>query len=138
MTFLVARRVREIGVRMALGASERDVVRLALSQAVRLTAIGRRRSASLLAVALGRAMEAGLLGIVSSDIRMTAALAVLLAVTAVAAGYLPARRAASVDHDALRSAQRDCRTFDAAVTSTSAADCTRGASRSSRRYVPER
>ncbi len=96
MTFLVARRVREIGVRMALGASERDVVRLALSQAIRLTATG-VGIGWLLAVALGRAMEAGLLGIVSSDIRMTAGLAVLLAVTAVAAGYLPARRAASVD-----------------------------------------
>jgi len=96
MTFLVARRVREIGVRMALGASQRDVVRLALSQAVRLTAIGVAIGA-LLAVALGRAMEAGLLGIVSSDIRLTAALAGVLALTAVAAGYIPARRAASVD-----------------------------------------
>jgi predicted permease len=96
MTFLVARRVREIGVRMALGASQRDVVRLALSQAVRLTALGVAIGA-LLAVALGRAMEAGLLGIVSSDIRLTAALAAVLALTAVAAGYIPARRAASVD-----------------------------------------
>jgi ABC-type antimicrobial peptide transport system permease subunit len=42
-------------------------------------------------------MEAGLLGIVSSDIRMTAALAAVLGITAIAAGYLPARRAAAVD-----------------------------------------
>jgi ABC-type antimicrobial peptide transport system permease subunit len=96
MTFLVARRVREIGVRIALGASRRDVVRLALAQAIRLTATGVGIGA-LLATALGRAMEAGLLGIVSSDIRMTAALAAVLGITAIAAGYLPARRAAAVD-----------------------------------------
>ena len=42
-------------------------------------------------------MEAGLLGIVSTDIRTTVALALALAVTALAASYIPARRAASVD-----------------------------------------
>src|SRR5262249_14016634 len=96
MTFLVARRAREIGVRIALGATKGNVIKLALLQAARLTAIG-IAVGLLLAVALGRAMEAGLLGIVPSDIRMTAALAAVLGVTAVAAGYLPARRAASID-----------------------------------------
>jgi putative ABC transport system permease protein len=96
MTFLVARRVREIGVRIALGASRRDVVKLALSQAIRLTAAGVGIGA-LLATALSRAMEAGLLGVVSSDFRLTALLAAVLAITAIAAGYLPARRAAAVD-----------------------------------------
>jgi putative ABC transport system permease protein len=42
-------------------------------------------------------MEAGLLGLVSSDARLSAGLALLLAVTALGASYLPARRAASVD-----------------------------------------
>ena len=42
-------------------------------------------------------MEAGLLGIVSSDLRVSAALALLLGATALAASYLPARRAAAVD-----------------------------------------
>ena len=96
MTVLVTQRVREIGVRMALGATSRDVTRLTLSQAGRLTAIG-ITIGLLLAVALGRGMEAGLLGIVSSDIRVTAALAAALGAAAVAASYLPARRAASVD-----------------------------------------
>ena len=96
MTVLVTQRVREIGVRIALGATSRDVTRLTLSQAGRLTAIG-IAIGLLLAVALGRGMEAGLLGIVSSDIRVTAALAAALAAAAVAASYLPARRAASVD-----------------------------------------
>jgi putative ABC transport system permease protein len=96
MSYLVAQRVREIGVRIALGATGADVTRLALSQAARLTAIG-VAIGLVLALALGRAMEAGLLGIVSTDIRTTAALACGLAVTALAASYLPARRAASVD-----------------------------------------
>ena len=96
MTFLVTQRVHEFGVRMALGATAHDVTRLTLSQAGRLTAIG-IAIGLLLAVALGRGMEAGLLGIVSSDIRATAALAVGLAAAAIGASYLPARRAASVD-----------------------------------------
>jgi len=96
MTFLVARRAREIGVRIALGATRTDVMRLALLQAARLTALG-IAIGLLLAVALGRAMEAGLLGTASSDIRLTAMLAALLGLTTIAAGYLPARRAASVD-----------------------------------------
>jgi putative ABC transport system permease protein len=96
MTFLVAHRVREIGVRIALGATAGDVTRLTLSQAARLTSVG-VAIGLVLAVALGRAMEAGLLGIVSTDIRMTLALAAALTATALAASYLPARRAASVD-----------------------------------------
>jgi hypothetical protein len=96
MTFLVARRVREIGVRIALGATAHDVVRLTLGQAARLTAIG-IAVGFVMAVALGRLMEAGLLGIVSSDIRVSAALAAGLGATALFSSYLPARRAASVD-----------------------------------------
>jgi putative ABC transport system permease protein len=96
MTYLVAQRVREIGVRIALGATGADVTRLTLSQAARLTALGVAIGLAL-AVALGRVMEAGLLGIVSTDIRSTLAIAAALAVTALAASYLPARRAAAVD-----------------------------------------
>jgi putative ABC transport system permease protein len=96
MTFLVAHRVREIGVRIALGATGGDVIRMTLSQAARLTACG-VAIGLVLALALARAMEAGLLGIVSSDIRLTAALAAALAVTALIASYVPARRAARVD-----------------------------------------
>jgi putative ABC transport system permease protein len=96
MTYLVAQRVREIGVRMALGATRSDVTRLTLRQAARLTIVGVALGLAL-ALALGRAMEAGLLGIVSSDARLTAALALVLGVTALAASYLPARRAASID-----------------------------------------
>jgi len=96
MTFMVSQRSREIGVRIALGATRSDVTRLTMSQAARLTGVG-VAIGLVLAVALGRAMEAGLLGIVSSDIRSTLGLAVLLAATSLLASYLPARRAASVD-----------------------------------------
>ena len=96
MTYLVAQRVREIGVRIALGATASDVTRLTLRQAAWLTAVGVAVGLTL-ALALGRAMEAGLLGIVSSDARLSAALALALATTALAASYLPARRAASID-----------------------------------------
>jgi len=96
MTVLVTQRVREIGVRIALGATARDVARLTMSQAARLTTAG-VAIGMLLAFAFSRGMEAGLLGIVSTDVRVTAALAAALAAAAVAASYLPARRAASVD-----------------------------------------
>ena len=96
MTFMVSQRSREIGVRIALGATRSDVTKLTMSQAARLTGVG-VAIGLVLAVALGRAMEAGLLGIVSNDIRSTLGLAVLLAATSLLASYLPARRAASVD-----------------------------------------
>jgi putative ABC transport system permease protein len=96
MSYLVVQRVREIGVRMALGATRSDVTRLTLRQAARLTAAGVAVGLTL-SLALGRAMEAGLLGIVSTDARLTAVLALVLGVTALAASYLPARRAGSVD-----------------------------------------
>jgi putative ABC transport system permease protein len=96
MAYLVTQRTHEIGVRMALGATQSDVMRLTVGQAARLTAVG-VVVGSLLAVALGRLIEAGLLGIVSSDYRMVAAFGVLLIATALLAGYLPARRAAAIE-----------------------------------------
>ena len=96
MSYLVAQRVREIGVRVALGATAADVTRLALAQAARLTGIGLAIGVAI-AIALGRVMEAGLLGVVSSDTGTPFAIALLLAVTALAASYFPARRAGAVD-----------------------------------------
>ena len=96
MSYLVAQRVREIGVRIALGATTSDVTRLALGQAARLTAVGVAIGLAL-AVALGRGMEAGLLGVVANDFLTPVATAVLLALTTLASSYLPARRAAAVD-----------------------------------------
>ena len=68
MSYLVAQRVREIGVRMALGATTSDVTRLALGQAARLTALGLAIGVRA-AIALGRLMEAGLLGVIVERLR---------------------------------------------------------------------
>ncbi|MEP6593135.1 MAG: ABC transporter permease, partial [Acidobacteriota bacterium] len=96
MAFLMAQRAHEIGVRIALGASRGDVMRLAVGQAARLTCAG-AAVGLVLATALGRLMEAGLLGIVSGDARVSFGFAGMLVLSALAGGYLPARRAAAID-----------------------------------------
>ena len=96
IAYLVAQRRHEIGLRMALGASGRDVVRMTVGQALRLTVAG-TGIGLILSVALSRLMEAGVLGIATSDVRVFAGFAAVLIATALAAGYLPARRAAGID-----------------------------------------
>ncbi len=96
MAYLVAQRSHEFGIRLALGATGGEVVRLNVGHTVRLTLIGVGLGA-VLAVALGRFIEAGLVGSASRDFRMIAALAVVLTATAALAGYIPARRAAATD-----------------------------------------
>jgi putative ABC transport system permease protein len=96
ITYLVAQRRHEIGVRIALGASASDVVRLTVGQALRLTLTG-AAIGLVLSIALSRLMEAGMLGIATSDARVFAGFAAVLIVTALLAGYVPARRAAAID-----------------------------------------
>jgi putative ABC transport system permease protein len=96
ISYLVAQRRHEIGLRIALGATRSDVVKLTVFQALRLslagTAIG-----LLLSKGLSRLMEAGVLGIASSGTGLFLAFASLLVAAAMLAGYLPARRAAATD-----------------------------------------
>jgi putative ABC transport system permease protein len=96
MAHMVAQRTHEIGVRLALGATERDVVHLTISQTGTLTAIGVGIGV-VLSLALSRLIEAGLLGVASSDVRVIAGLATVLVAAGLAAGYIPARRAAAID-----------------------------------------
>lgn len=96
ITYFVAQRRHEIGVRIALGASVADVVRLTVGQALRLTLTG-AAIGLLLAVALSRLMQAGLLGIAASDARIFAAFAAVLIASSLVAAYVPARRAAAID-----------------------------------------
>ncbi len=96
MSYAVARRTRELGLRAALGASHGGVVRLVVSGAARLALTG--VAIGLVgALALGRGMQAILFDTSPSDPRVLGAAAILLGVIALVAGYLPARRAASVD-----------------------------------------
>jgi putative ABC transport system permease protein len=96
MAYLVTQRRHEIGVRIALGAAPTDVARMTVSQAARLTLAGAVIGLGL-SFALSRLMQAGMLGIASSDNRISIAVAGVLMAAALLAGYLPARRAAAVD-----------------------------------------
>jgi predicted permease len=92
----VARRTREIGVRMALGARAGDVVRLFAGEGVALAAVGLGIGLAL-ALALSGAIRPLLFGVAPHDPATLAAVALLLLAVAAAAAALPARRAARVD-----------------------------------------
>ncbi len=96
VAFNVARRTAEMGVRMALGAVPRDVMALVMKEVGWLVAGG---SAIGLAVAwlLGRYVQAQLFGVTARDPLVFAGAGLVLAVVAMAAGYLPALRAARID-----------------------------------------
>ncbi len=96
MAYLAARRTREIGLRVALGATRRQVIWLTASRAGRI-AIGGGVAGAGLAVALGRVMQNALFGLISPSLLIVAMAVVTLAVVTVAAGFLPARRAAGQD-----------------------------------------
>jgi putative ABC transport system permease protein len=96
MSYAVAQRTHEIGVRMALGAQRTDVARLVLSRGVFLTLLGLGIGIAG-ALALGRYLETLLFEVKPADpATLTAVVALLLAV-AIAACLLPARRATRVD-----------------------------------------
>ena len=96
ISYSVARRTREIGIRMALGAAPREVFRMVLSQGARLVAVG---LAIGLAASLGvaRLMTSFLYGIKATDPATYAAVCLLLTFVVLLACYLPARRATRVD-----------------------------------------
>lgn len=96
MSFVVAQRTHEFGVRAAIGASPADLVKLGVRQAAWLAAAG-VAIGIMLSAALTRLIEAGLLGVVSSDARIVFGFAAMLSLATLAAGYLPSRRAARVD-----------------------------------------
>ena len=92
----MAQRTREIGIRIALGAQLRDVLRLVLTHAVKLTLIG---------VALGllgaflvtRALTAVLYGVGATDPLTFVLVSLVLVLVALIACYIPARKATKVD-----------------------------------------
>ena len=96
LAFVVAERTPEIGVRLALGADRRAIVRLVVGQGLRLTAVGVAIGLGLAAVLLPLA-SSQLVGVGPRDGWSYAVACLLLIAGAMAASYLPARRAASVD-----------------------------------------
>ena len=96
IAYSVTQRVHELGVRIALGAQRRDVLRLILGQGARLALVGVAIGIAA-ALALTRLMASQLFGITAHDPLTFAAVAVLLIFVALLASYLPARRATHVD-----------------------------------------
>ena len=96
IAFAVSQRTREIGVRVALGAMHRQVVTLFLRQGLRLTAYGMVIGLAL-ATAAARVLSSAFLGVPSVDVVALGAVASILALVALLACWLPARRAARVD-----------------------------------------
>lgn len=96
LSYEVTRRTREIGIRMAIGAQSHNVVRLVLAKAVALIVAG---AVAGVAVALGvaRLLTSFLFGVKASDPITLASVIVLLMAVALAACYIPARRATKVD-----------------------------------------
>jgi len=96
LAYFVAQRTREIGVRVALGAQTRDVMKMVMKQGMTLTLFG--VGIGLIGgLALARLMKSLLFGVSASDPLTFAAVATLLSLVALLACYIPARRATKVD-----------------------------------------
>jgi predicted permease len=96
MSYMVARRRNEIGIRVALGANRGQVIAMVMREAARLILIG-AAAGTLLSLAAGRGAKVLLFELKPHDPLTLAASVLLLAVVAACASFLPARRAAKVD-----------------------------------------
>jgi len=96
MAYVVAQRTREMGIRLALGAQTGDLLKLVMRHGGKLAAVG---VAFGIAAALGmmRLMSSMLYGVSAADPLTFAGVAIFLMAFALAACYLPARRATRVD-----------------------------------------
>jgi putative ABC transport system permease protein len=96
MSYVVAQRTRELGIRMALGAQTRDVLKLVVRQGMGLTLLGAAIGVAV-AVAATRMMKSWLFGVSPTDPLTFAVAALLLTIVALLSCWIPARRAAKVD-----------------------------------------
>jgi putative ABC transport system permease protein len=96
MSYAVTRRVHELGIRAALGASRQEIVGLVLRQGMTLVAIG-LAAGLVAALALTRFMAALLYGVRPADPFTLVGVTLLLGAIALLACYIPARRATAVD-----------------------------------------
>jgi predicted permease len=96
VSYLVGQRTQEIGIRIALGAKQGDVLRMVLRDGMKMTLAGVIIGCAA-ALGLTRLMASLLFGISATDPLTFSAVALLLAIVALAACYIPARRAMRVD-----------------------------------------
>jgi ABC-type antimicrobial peptide transport system permease subunit len=96
MSFLVARRTREVAVRMAIGAQARDVIRMVVRRGLVLAAVGSVIGLGL-AAAVTRFAEALLFGVSPLDTGVFVIMALAALGVAALASWVPARRAAHID-----------------------------------------
>jgi len=96
LAYSVTQRAREMGIRMALGASRADVLRLVLGQGLSLAGAG-LAIGLMLAVAVTRLMRSLLFGVSATDVTTLAGVSVLLLAVICAASILPARKATRID-----------------------------------------
>ena len=96
ISYLVGQRVNEIGIRMALGAQQKDVLRMIIGEGARLAAIG-AGIGIVAALALTRLMASQLYGVSVTDPITFTGVAIILVGVALFACYIPARRAMRVD-----------------------------------------
>jgi ABC-type antimicrobial peptide transport system permease subunit len=96
MAYMVNQGTREIGIRLALGATQRNILHLIVRQGMTLALTGVAIGLAG-AFALTRLMRSLLFGVRSSDPLTFVAIAALLTLIALLASYIPARRAARID-----------------------------------------
>ena len=96
MAYSVTQRSHELGIRIAVGASPRDILRLVLGQGIRMTLLG-AAFGLVASLFVTRALSSLLFGVSATDPVTFIAVPVVLALVAILACYLPARRAMRVD-----------------------------------------
>ncbi len=92
----VVQRTRELGIRLALGAHPRDLMKLVMGQALKLTGIGLAIAVPI-SFAVSRVMANVIFGIVTADFVLVAGFTLVLILVALVAAYFPARRALRID-----------------------------------------
>jgi predicted permease len=96
VAYATRQRTHEIGIRIALGAKQSDILHLVLGQGLQMTLVGLALGVAL-SLAVTRFLRSQLVGVAPTDLLTYASVAVLLSIVALAACYIPARRATKVE-----------------------------------------